>query len=69
MKRLLLVILVSFNTIIVSTASAWSPLDVFESAAETTRYCYSVTAGSEQEQEEQNDNNEDEAEEDEPDCD
>ena len=68
MKWLLLVILVSFNTIIVSTALAWSPLDVFESAAETTRHCYSVTAGSEQKQEEQNDNN-DEEEEEEPDCD
>jgi hypothetical protein len=47
---------------------AWSPLEVFEPAAETTRDCYSVTAGSEQKQEEQNDNN-DEEEEEEPDCD
>ena len=67
MKRLLLVIFVSFQTIIFSAALAWSPLDVLEPAAQSTRLCYSTIAASEQEQEDQN-NNKDEEEE-EPDCD
>lgn len=69
MKRLLLVIFVSFQTIIFSAALAWSPLDVFEPAAQSTRLCYSTIAASEQEQEDQNNNKEQEEDEEEPDCD
>ena len=56
MKRLLMVIIVGFQSIIFSAALAWSPLDVspldvLEPAAQSTRLCYSTIAASEQEQE------------------
>ena len=68
MKRLLLVIFAGLQTLIVSAALAWSPLDMLGPAARSERLCYSTIAASEQEQEDQNNNNEEEEEE-EPDCD
>lgn len=67
MKRLLLLIFVSFQAIIFSAALAWSPLEVFEPAAQGARLCYSTIAASEQEQADQKNNKEEEEEE--PDCD
>jgi hypothetical protein len=69
MKRLLLVIFAGLQTLIVSVALAWSPLDVLEPAAQSGRLCYSAIAANEQEQEDQKNNNEEEEDEEEPDCD
>jgi hypothetical protein len=69
MKRLLLVIFAGLQTLIVSAALAWSPLDVFEPSAQGERLCYSTIAASGEEQEDQNNNNEEEEDEEEPDCD
>ena len=70
MKWLLLVIFAGLQTLIVSAALAWSPLDMLEPAARNEQLCYSTIAGSEQEQEDQKNNNEEEEEEEEePDCD
>ncbi|MCP4982518.1 MAG: hypothetical protein GY935_18735 [Gammaproteobacteria bacterium] len=69
MKQLLLVIYVTFQTIVFSTAMAWSPLDSFESANESGRYCFTVVAGGEGDQEGDENKNEEEGEEEEPDCD
>ncbi len=67
MKHLILVLFVAFQTILSSVAQAWSPLDEFRSAVESTQYCDSITAASETSQEGKK-NQEGEAEE-EPDCD
>lgn len=66
MKQLLLVVFVTFQTIIFSAALAWSPRDGFEYAIESAQQCYTLTAGSE---EDQSSNNKGEEEEEEPDCD
>jgi hypothetical protein len=68
MKQLLLVVFVTFQTIISSTALAWSPLASFKHAIEPMQQCYSVVAGSEEGQDDNNKGEEDEEEE-EPDCD
>ena len=68
MKRLLLVLIFSLQTVIFSHALAWSPLDVIGPVTETRHYCYATTAGSEEKQEDHN-NQKEEAEDEEPDCD
>jgi len=68
MKQLLLVVLVTFQTIISSAALAWSPLDSFEYTIESMQQCYPVIAGSEEDQDDQQ-KGEEEEEEEEPDCD
>lgn len=68
MKQLILVLFVAFQTILSSVAQAWSPLDEFRSAVESTQYCVSIVAGSETDQEGEK-NEEGEEEEEEPDCD
>jgi len=65
MKHLILVLFVAFQTILSSVAQAWSPLDEFRSAVESTQYCASIVAGSETDQE----GKKEEEEEEEPDCD
>ena len=65
MKHLILVLFVAFQTIFSSVAQAWSPLDEFRSAVESTQYCVSIVAGSESNQEDESE----EEEEEEPDCD
>jgi hypothetical protein len=67
MKQLLLVVFVTFQTIISSAALAWSPLDSFEYALESMQQCYPVVAGSEEDQDDQQKGEEEEEEE--PDCD
>ncbi len=67
MKRLILVLFVAFQTILSSVAQAWSPLDEFRSAVESTQYCVSIVASSETDQE--GENKEEGEEEEEPDCD
>jgi hypothetical protein len=68
MKQLLLVVFVTFQTIISSAALAWSPLDSFEYAIESMQQCYPVVAGSEEDQD-GTEKGEEEEEEEEPDCD
>ena len=68
MKQLILVLFVAFQTILSSVAQAWSPLDEFRSAVESTQYCVSIVAGSETDQGGEK-NEEGEEEEEEPDCD
>ena len=68
MKQLLLVVFVTFQTIISSAALAWSPLDSFEHAIDSMQQCYMVTAGSEEDQNSKK-KGEEEEEEEEPDCD
>jgi hypothetical protein len=68
MKQLLLVVFVTFQTIISSAALAWSPLDSFEYALESMQQCYPVVAASEEDQDDQQ-KGEEEEEEEEPDCD
>jgi hypothetical protein len=67
MKHLILMLFVAFQTILSSVAQAWSPLDEFRSAVESTQYCVSIVAGSETDQE--GENKEEGEEEEEPDCD
>jgi hypothetical protein len=67
MKQLLLVVFVTFQSIIFSAALAWSPLDSFEYAIESMQQCYVVTAASEEDQ--NSDKKGEEEEEEEPDCD
>jgi hypothetical protein len=69
MKQLLLVVFVTFQTIIFSAALAWSPLDSFEHALESMQQCYSVVASSEEEQDSKKKGENEEEEEEEPDCD
>jgi len=71
MKHLILVLFVAFQTIFSSVAQAWSPLDEFRFAVESTQYCVSIVAGSETDQEgEKKEEGEGEGEEEEePDCD
>ena len=71
MKQLLLVVFVTFQTIISSAALAWSPLDSFEYAIESMQQCYPVVAGSEEDQDDnkKGEEEEEEEEEEEPDCD
>ena len=66
MKQLLLVVFVIFQTIISSTALAWSPLDSFEYAIDSMQQCYTVVAASEEDQDSEKKGEE---EEEEPDCD
>ncbi len=65
MKHLILMLVVAFQTIFSSVAHAWSPLDEFRSAIESTQYCVPIVAASETSQE----GKENEEEEEEPDCD
>ena len=65
MKHLILILFVAFQTILFSAAQAWSPLDEFRSAIESTHYCVSIVADSDTDQEGENN----EEEEEEPDCD
>jgi len=67
MKQLLMVVFITFQAIISSTALAWSPLDSFEYAIESMQQCYPVVAGSEEDQDDQKKGEEEEEEE--PDCD
>jgi len=67
MKQLILVLFVVFQTLLSSVALAWSPLDEFRSAVESTQYCVSIVASSEADQE--GENEEEGEEEEEPDCD
>ena len=67
MKQLLLVVFVTFQTIISSAALAWSPLDSFEYALEPMQQCHLVVAGSEEDQDGKEKGEEEEEEE--PDCD
>ena len=69
MKQLLLVVFVTFQTIISSAALAWSPLDSFEYALESMQQCYPVVAASEENQDDTKTGEEEEEEEEEPDCD
>ena len=69
MKQLLLVVFVTFQTIISSAALAWSPLDSFEYVIESKQQCYSVVADSEEDQDSNKKEEEEEEEEEEPDCD
>ena len=70
MKQLLLVVFVTFQTIISSVVLAWSPLDSGENAVESVQQCYPVVAGSEADQDSNNKGEEEEEEEEEePDCD
>ena len=69
MKHLILVIFVAFQTIFSSVAQAWSPLDEFRSAVESTQYCVSIVAGSKTDQEGKKKEEGEEEEEEEPDCD
>ena len=66
MKYLILVLFVTFQTIVSSAALAWSPLEGVESAVEKMQRCYFTVAGSEQDQEGEKKEGE---EEEEPDCD
>ena len=68
MKQLLLVVFVTFPTIISFAASAWSPLDGFEHDIESMQQCSSIVAASEADQD-GNKKGEAEEEEEEPDCD
>ena len=65
MKHLIWVLLFAFQTILSSVAQAWSPLDEFRSAVESTQSCVLIVAGSETDQEGESN----EEEEEEPDCD
>jgi hypothetical protein len=67
MKQLLLIVFVTFQTIISSAALAWSPLDSFEYAIESMQQCPTVAAGSEEDQDGKKKGEEEEEEE--PDCD
>ncbi len=64
MRYLVMVLLVGIQMIISSVALAWSPLESYESAIESMRQCYLVTASDEDSQEGKK-----EEEEEEPDCD
>ncbi|MBT8434978.1 MAG: hypothetical protein KJN95_09955 [Gammaproteobacteria bacterium] len=66
MKHLMLMLFVVLQTIFSSGALAWSPLDEFRSAIESTPYCVSMAVVSETDQEGENKGEE---EEEEPDCD
>jgi hypothetical protein len=66
MKQLILMLFVVLQTIFSSVALAWSPLDEFRSAVETTQYCVSIVADSDTDQEGATEEGE---EEEEPDCD
>ena len=65
MKHLILVLILTLQTFLSSVAQAWTPLDEFRSAIESTQYCVSIIASSETDQE----GKENEEEEEEPDCD
>lgn len=69
MKHLILVLFVTFQTIVSSTALAWSPLEGVESAVEKMQHCYFTVASSEQDQEGEKKEGEEGEEEEEPDCD
>jgi hypothetical protein len=69
MKFIVLAFIAVFQVIISSAALAWSPLDSFESAVESTQQCYLVVAGSDESQDGENEEEEEEEEEEEPDCD
>ena len=64
MKQLILVFFVALQTILSSIAHAWSPLDEFRSAVESTQYCALIAVVSETDQE----GDEEGEEEEEPDC-
>ncbi|MDH3219328.1 MAG: hypothetical protein OEO19_07340 [Gammaproteobacteria bacterium] len=64
MKTLILVLVVSFPTIISSAALAWSPLDGYEVVIEKFEHCNVAVAGSEESQE----GKKKEETEEEPDC-
>ena len=66
MKHLILVLFVTFQTIISSAALAWSPLEGAASAVEKMQRCYFTVASSEQDQEGEKKAGE---EEEEPECD
>jgi hypothetical protein len=66
MKHLLMVLIVTFHTIVFSAAHAWSPLESIEAAVEKMQYCYVTVASSEQDQEGEKKAGE---EEEEPECD
>jgi hypothetical protein len=65
MKFIVLAFIAVFQVIISSTALAWSPLNSFKSAIESTQQCYVLVAGSDDNQ----DGTNEEEEEEEPDCD
>jgi hypothetical protein len=69
MKQILLIILVTFQTIVFSAAQAWSPLDSVKSFTASSWYCDSVIAGSEESQEGDKKKKKEAEGEEEPDCD
>ncbi|MCP4283547.1 MAG: hypothetical protein GY792_03720 [Gammaproteobacteria bacterium] len=68
MKPLLMVLFVTFQTIVFSAAHAWSPLEGVETAVEKMQHCYFTVAGNEDDQEGNKQEGEEEEEE-EPECD
>jgi len=69
MKFLVPLIFFAFQTIVHSTAQAWSPIDEFRSTVESMQHCYWTTAGSDDSQEGENKEPEEGEGEEEPDCD
>lgn len=66
MKPLLMVLFVTFQTIVYSAAHAWSPLEGVETVVEKMQLCYFAVASNEQDQEGTKNEGE---EEEEPECD
>ncbi|MDH3636152.1 MAG: hypothetical protein OES20_15745 [Gammaproteobacteria bacterium] len=67
MKLLVTLIFFAFQTIVHSTAYAWSPIQEFRSTVESMQYCYWTTASSDDSQ--AGENKEQAEGEEEPDCD
>jgi len=65
MKQLMMIVLVTMQTIISSAALAWSPVDEAEQIIDKMQHCLFVTASGEEGQQEQKAKAE---EEEEPDC-
>ena len=69
MKILITLIFFAFQTIIYSTAQAWSPIDEFGSTVKSMQHCYWTTASSDDSQAGEDKKKTEEEGEEEPDCD
>ena len=69
MKLLVTLVFFAFQTIVYSTAQAWSPIDEFRSTVESMQHCYWTTASSDDSQEGENKEPTEGEGEEEPDCD
>lgn len=69
MKYLLLVIVISLQAVVTTSAAAWPADKSYRTQLESLYHCQWLTAGSDEEQEQETKEQDNAGEDDEPDCD